>query len=71
MSATANFPVVSFSPFLKGSAAEQRKVAQKLYDAFSVYGWIYLRDFGITQQEVDKLFATVCSEYPRASTLAV
>ena len=58
MASTPNFPVVSFAPFLIGSTAEQRKVAQQLYDAFSVYGWIYLKDFGISQQEVDELFAT-------------
>jgi isopenicillin N synthase-like dioxygenase len=60
MAPTPNFPVVSFAPFLNGSIAEQREVAQQLYDAFSVYGWIYLKDFGFTQQEIDQLFATVC-----------
>jgi isopenicillin N synthase-like dioxygenase len=58
MAAAANFPIVSFAPFLHGSEVEQRKVAQELYDAFSVYGWIYLKDFGIGQEEVDKLFMT-------------
>jgi isopenicillin N synthase-like dioxygenase len=58
MASTPNFPVVSFEPFLNGSETEQRKVAQQLYDAFSVYGWIYLKDFGISQHEVDELFAT-------------
>lgn len=56
-----NFPVVSFAPFLQGSEVEQRKVAQELYNAFSVYGWIYLKDFDISQEEVDEIFATVRS----------
>ena len=34
-------------------------MAQKLYDAFSVHGWVYLKDFGINQGEVNELFAIV------------
>jgi isopenicillin N synthase-like dioxygenase len=60
-SSAPNFPVISFAPFLSGSAVEQREVAQKLYDAFSIYGWVYLKDFGISQEEVDELFLTVSS----------
>ena len=59
MSPVPNFPVVSFAPFLHGSEDEQRKVIQQLYDAFSVYGWIYLKDFDINQEEIDELFAVV------------
>ena len=57
-SSAPNFPVVSFASFLSGSTAKKREVAQKLYDAFSVYGWVYLKDFGIDQAEVDELFLT-------------
>jgi isopenicillin N synthase-like dioxygenase len=68
MSPVPNFPVVSFAPFLHGFEDEQRKAAQQLYDAFSVYGWIYLKDFGISQEEVDELFATVSSQAPPVRT---
>ncbi|GME54822.1 Oxoglutarate/iron-dependent oxygenase [Neofusicoccum parvum] len=56
---SANFPIISFAPFLDVNApeAEQRAVAQKLYDAFHDYGWVYLRDFGISDEEVAEMFA--------------
>lgn len=54
-----SFPVITFQPFLDGTEDEQRKVAQELYDAFHTYGWIYLKDFGIRQDEIEKMFAMV------------
>jgi len=54
-----SFPVVSFSPFLSGSENEQKNVTRELYHAFSIYGWVYLKDFGISQDELDELFAVV------------
>jgi len=56
------FPVVSFEPFLSGTEEEQRKTAQLLYDAFHTYGWVYLKDIGISQDEVDKMW-TMSKEY--------
>ncbi len=53
------FPIVSFKPFLTGTEEEQRKVAQDLYDAFHKFGWIYLKDFGISQEEIEEMFAIV------------
>ncbi|KAL1643323.1 hypothetical protein SLS58_004994 [Diplodia intermedia] len=59
MAESANFPVISFAPFLDPNApeSEQMAVAQKLYDAFHTYGWVYLRDFGISDEEVANMFA--------------
>lgn len=57
--AKASFPVVSFQNFISGSEAEKRVVAQELYDAFHTYGWIYLKDFGISADEIDEMFAAV------------
>ncbi|EKG22135.1 Oxoglutarate/iron-dependent oxygenase [Macrophomina phaseolina MS6] len=56
---SANFPIISFAPFLDPNApeSEQRAVAQKLYDAFHTYGWVYLKDFGISDEEVAEMFA--------------
>jgi hypothetical protein len=48
-----------FDPFLNGDEEEQKVCAQKLYDAFHNFGWIYLKDFGITMEEVDEMFAWV------------
>lgn len=53
------FPMVSFRPFLHGSDKEQARVAQELYDAFHTFGWIYLKDFGISQDEIEKMFSAV------------
>lgn len=55
----ANFPIVSFQNFISGSEAEKRAVAQELYNAFHTYGWIYLKDFGISADEIDEMFAAV------------
>lgn len=55
----ASFPVISFQEFLTGSEVEKRAVAQKLYNAFHEYGWVYLQDFGITSAEIDEMFAMV------------
>ncbi len=57
--AASNFPILSFQEFLTGSGFEKRAVAQKLYNAFHTYGWVYLTDFGITKEEIDEMFAMV------------
>lgn len=57
--ATSNFPLLSFQEFLTGSEVEKRAVAQKLYNAFHTYGWVYLKDFGITKAEIAEMFAMV------------
>jgi isopenicillin N synthase-like dioxygenase len=59
----SSFPIVSFAPFLSGSEDGQRKVASGLYNAFHTYGWVYLKDFGISQEEIDEMFAVVCSSH--------
>jgi hypothetical protein len=54
-----SFPVISFQEFLTGSEVEKRAVAQKLYNAFHTYGWVYLQDFAISADEIDEMFAMV------------
>ncbi|CAK7227151.1 hypothetical protein SBRCBS47491_006472 [Sporothrix bragantina] len=51
-----SFPIISFEPFLKGDFDAKVKVAQELYDAFHTYGWVYLKDFGISEEEIDEMF---------------
>ena len=53
------FPIVSFQPFLTGSLEARAAVAKELYDAFHTYGWVYLKDFGISEEEIDEMFAYV------------
>ncbi|KAF8856118.1 Clavaminate synthase-like protein [Acephala macrosclerotiorum] len=55
--ATSNFPLLSFQEFLTGTEVEKRAVAQKLYNAFHTYGWVYLQDFGISKKEIAEMFA--------------
>lgn len=57
--APTSFPVISFQEFLSGTEFEKKAVAQKLYDAFHVYGWVYLENFGISPDEIDQMFAMV------------
>jgi len=57
--ASTSFPVISFQEFLTGSEIEKRAVAQKLYNAFHTYGWVYLQDFGISADEIDEMFTMV------------
>ena len=59
--AGSSFPIVSFAPFIHGTDVEKCAVAQELYNAFHTYGWVYLRDFGISDEEVDKMFEMVWS----------
>lgn len=62
------FPIISFEPFLTGNEAEKKKVCEQLYDAFHTYGWVYLKDFGISAEEIDEMFDYVRS---RAKLLLV
>jgi isopenicillin N synthase-like dioxygenase len=52
----AEIAEVSFSPFLHGDDADKRGVAQQIYDAFSTVGWVYVKDHGIPQEQVDNIF---------------
>lgn len=53
------FPIVSFQPFLTGTPEGKQEVADRLYDAFHNFGWVYLKDFGISQAEIDDMFRRV------------
>lgn len=58
---SAEIAVVSFDRFLHGNDAERRAIARKLYEAFSTVGWVYLKDHGIAQSQVDEIFTLVMS----------
>ncbi|KAL2850998.1 hypothetical protein BJY01DRAFT_245213 [Aspergillus pseudoustus] len=52
----AEIPIISFEPFLKGDATSRRVVATQIYQAFHDIGFLYLKDSGITQEQVDNVF---------------
>lgn len=54
------FPIVSFQPLLDATPEGKKEVADRLYDAFHNFGWVYLKDFGISQAEIDEMFRRVC-----------
>jgi len=55
--ADLSFPIISFAPFLHGTQEEQLSCAQEIHKSFSTYGWLYLKDHGIPQDDVDQMFA--------------
>jgi hypothetical protein len=64
-----SIPVISFEPFLKGDREQRAQVAQDVYQAFHDVGFLYLKDFGITQAEVDEIFNLVSA--PRLKSWAL
>jgi isopenicillin N synthase-like dioxygenase len=56
------FPIVSFQPFLDGTPEGKKEVADRLYDAFHNFGWVYLENFGISPAEIEGMFQRVCLE---------
>ena len=57
------FPIVSFQPFLDGTPAGKEEVSARLYDAFHNFGWVYLKDFGVSQAEIEEMFRRVSPTY--------
>jgi hypothetical protein len=57
----AKIAVVSFEHFLHGDERDRLAVANEVYEAFSTVGWVYLKDTGISQEQVDGVFALVRS----------
>ena len=51
--------VVSFERFLHGTHADRGAVAHEVYEAFSTLGWVYIKDHGIPQSNVDEIFELV------------
>jgi isopenicillin N synthase-like dioxygenase len=51
------FPIVDFSPFYSGDPGEKRRVADSMVDACKGAGFFYLAGHGITQSQLDGIFA--------------
>ena len=52
-------PVVDFSQFLHGSAADRQAAAHAIDEAFQHIGFVHLRNHGVPQERVDACFAWV------------
>ncbi|KAG1854772.1 thymine dioxygenase [Suillus tomentosus] len=49
-----SIPIVDFAPFLDGSAKQQ--AADQLLGSFKSYGFVYLTNFGLSNEEVQEMF---------------
>lgn len=50
-------PVIDMSPFLEGTPAGQAQVAQEIYDAAHNVGFLYLKNFGMSEDMLEAAFA--------------
>lgn len=51
-----SLPVIDFAPFLEGAPLAKAKVAQEIYNAACNYGFMYLKNFGLSPQYVEEAF---------------
>ncbi len=54
---THSLPVIDFSPFLTGDAISQHAVAEQILAASKEWGFFYLSNFGLTEEQVAQAFA--------------
>jgi isopenicillin N synthase-like dioxygenase len=55
--AIATVPLIDFAPFVEGDRAARQQVAAEIYAACQEVGFMYLRNSGISEDLVDRLFA--------------
>ncbi|KAF2096364.1 Clavaminate synthase-like protein [Rhizodiscina lignyota] len=53
---TSPIPVIDFDRFLHGSSEEKKATAKQVDDAFHNVGFVYIKNHGIPQEQVDKCF---------------
>lgn len=51
--------VVSFAPFLNGDVEAQKAVSEKIRNAFSEIGFLYLIDHGIPEELLNEVYSAV------------
>ena len=59
-SATPALPVFDFSKFLHGDRKEKSEAAADIVDAFKNLGFVYLTNYGISEDKIQSLFDWVC-----------
>ncbi|MGF1480436.1 MAG: isopenicillin N synthase family dioxygenase [Cyanophyceae cyanobacterium] len=57
MTTTLTIPVIDFAAFINGNEAQQQRVAQEIYEACHRIGFMYLKDLGISQELIHRVFA--------------
>ncbi len=55
-STSMNIPVIDFEPFVIGDITAQPKVAQEIYEACHEIGFMYLKNYGVPQDLIDRVF---------------
>jgi non-haem dioxygenase in morphine synthesis N-terminal len=55
----SSVPIVDFRPFLHGSREDRKAVAAQIDAAFQTFGFLYLTNHGIPQENVDECFEWV------------
>lgn len=53
---TFTIPVIDFAPFTNGGGAGQQQIAQEIYQACHQIGFMYLKNLGISQALIDRIF---------------
>lgn len=59
MTQAISIPVIDFAPFAAGTPADRHQVAQQIYQAAQETGFFYLKNYGLSPQQVDRLFAAM------------
>jgi isopenicillin N synthase-like dioxygenase len=56
MSSESNIPIIDMGPYLEGTETGRRKVAQEIYRAAHEVGFIYLKNFGMSEDLLEAAF---------------
>ena len=51
-----DIPVIDFNNFLNGDSQQQQKVSAELLEAIQKYGFVYLKNFGISNDQIENMF---------------
>lgn len=53
---TATIPVIDFAPFVSGDGEGQQQVAQEIYQACHTVGFMYLKNHGVAEDLLERVF---------------
>lgn len=56
-------PIIDLEPMRSGTPEEARETGKKVYEAFRLVGFAYIKNHGIPQEDVDQAFAWVSVEF--------
>jgi isopenicillin N synthase-like dioxygenase len=58
-SEATQIPIIDFEPFIQGNAEAKRAVADQIYQACHEFGFMYLKNHGISEAELAQLFTQI------------